>query len=82
MFYDKSIYPVIDIRVWKELYYFGLVSVNERGQNFTLEQCWTYIDVIRKLTKKTNLIARQVEKRLFDYNKKNQKGTLYDKKSK
>ena len=77
MFYDKTKYPVIDIRVWKELYNVGLVTNNERGQGFTLEQWWTYLNIIRKLAKETNLTARQVEKRLFDNNKLNQKGTLY-----
>ncbi|WP_423130163.1 hypothetical protein [Gaoshiqia sp. Z1-71] len=82
MFYDKTIFPVIDIRVWKELYNAGLVSNNERGQGFTLEQWWTYVKIIRKISHETNLTARQVEKRLFDYNKVNQKGTLYKTKNK
>ena len=77
MFYDKKLFPVIDIRVWKELYHAGLVTNNERGQGFTLEQWWTYVGIIRELAKETNLTARQVEKRLFDYNKQNQKGNLY-----
>lgn len=77
MFYDKTLFPVIDIRVWTELYNVGLVTNNERGQGFTLEQCWRYIEIIREIAKETNLSARQVEKRLFDYNKSNQKGTLY-----
>jgi hypothetical protein len=77
MFYDKTNYPIIDIRVWKELYNFSLVTTNERGQGFTLEQWWTYLKVIRKLANETGLTARQVEKRLFDNNRINQNGTLY-----
>jgi hypothetical protein len=77
MFYDKTMFPVIDIRVWKELYSVGLVKNNERGQGFTLEQWWTYVEIIRKIATETKLTARQVEKRLFDYNKQNQKGNLY-----
>ncbi|HEX8607162.1 MAG TPA: hypothetical protein VF679_00835 [Pedobacter sp.] len=77
MFFDKEVYPVIDIRVWKELYRFGLLEKNERGQGFTLSQWIDYLKVIRTLAKEHKLSARQIEKRLFDYSKKNQEGTLY-----
>lgn len=73
MFYDKKVFPNIDIRLWKELHNAGFVTDNERGHGFTLEQWWKYVNIIRQLAKETSLIARQVEKRLFDYNKQNQK---------
>jgi len=79
MFYDKDNYPIIDIRVWKQLYYLKLVEENPRGQNFTLNQWEKYLEIIRQLAIEYNITARQVEKRLFDYDKANQKGKLYKK---
>jgi hypothetical protein len=78
MFYDRSKYPVLDIRVWKQLYKAKLVDTNSRGQNFSLKQCEKFFQVIRQLAKELNLTARQVEKRLFDYDKKKQIGNLYN----
>jgi hypothetical protein len=79
MFYDKENYPIIDIRVWKQLYNLKLVTENSRGQNFTLNQWEKYLSVIREIAIEHNITARQVEKRLFDYDKANQKGKLYKK---
>jgi hypothetical protein len=79
MFYDKEKYPIIDIRVWKQLYNHKLVKENSRGQNFTLNQWGKYIEIIRELATEHNVTARQVEKRLFDYDKATQKGKLYKK---
>jgi hypothetical protein len=77
MFYDKTRYPVIDIRVWKQLFKAGYVSSNAKGQGFTLEEWELYLEVIRNLAAKHNLIVRQVEKKLFDADKKWQRGNLY-----
>ena len=66
MFYDKVNYPVIDIRVWQQLYKAGMVTTNPRGQGFRLNEWITYLDVMRRIATQTNLTARQVEKRLFD----------------
>lgn len=77
MFYDPKKYPVLDIRVWKQLYAAGLVTSNPRGQNFSLNQCGEFLSVIRKLAQELNLTARQVEKRLFDYDRSIQRGRLY-----
>lgn len=77
MFYNRTKFPVLDIRVWRQLYAAKLVDTNPRGQNFTLKQCEKYIQVIRQLATELNLTARQVEKRLFDHDKKNQVGNLY-----
>jgi hypothetical protein len=79
IFYDKENYPIIDIRVWKQLYNHKLVTENSRGQNFTLNQWEKYLVVIRQIGIEHNITARQVEKRLFDYDKANQKGKLYKK---
>jgi len=77
MFYDKTKYPIIDIRVWKQLYKAGLVKTNARGQGFRLNEWEKYLDIIRELAIKTKLTPRQVEKRLFDIDKIEQIGNLY-----
>jgi hypothetical protein len=77
MFYDPTRYPVLDIRVWRQLYYAKMVDTNERGQNFSLNDCAKYFQVVRMLADELNITARQVEKRLFDYDKSNQIGNLY-----
>lgn len=77
MFYEPKKYPVLDIRVWKQLYKNNLVSSNSKGQNFTLEQWANYLKIIRSLANENNLTSRQVEKRLFDYDKSTQIGNLY-----
>lgn len=77
MFYDPNKYPVLDIRVWRQLYFGKLVDTNERGQNFSLNDCGKYFKVIRMLAGELNITARQVEKRLFDYDRENQIGNLY-----
>src|SRR5579872_1554685 len=38
MFYDPKLYPVIDIRVWKQLYKLNLVNTNPKGQGFSLDE--------------------------------------------
>lgn len=78
MFRNPKKYPVLDIRVWQQLHKAGYVKGNPRGQNFTLQQCEDYFDAIRKLARATGMTARQVEKRLFDYDRKTRKGRLYE----
>lgn len=77
MFYDRTMYPIIDIRVWKQFYKIGLVDTNAKGQGFTLKQWIIYLELIRGIAKAIGLTPRQVEKRLFDISKKEQTGTLY-----
>jgi hypothetical protein len=77
MFYDKELYPIIDIRVWKQLYKAGLVDTNARGQGFKLKEWQRYLATIRELAGKLKLTPRQVEKRLFDIDKNEQTGNLY-----
>lgn len=79
MFYDKTQYPIIDIRVWKQLYKNNLLTENPNGQAFTLGQWNNYLTVIRQIANENGLTARQIEKRLFDYDRKTQRGTLYKK---
>lgn len=77
MFYDKTIFPVLDIRVWQQLYNGNLVYDNAKGQNFTLNQVENYLLILRKLSTDLNLTARQVEKRIFDFDKKIRTEKLY-----
>ena len=76
MFLDQN-YPVLDIRVWKQLYILKYVKTNPNGSNFTLAEWEIYLKVIRKLANTNNTTARQIEKKLFDYDKNNQIGNLY-----
>lgn len=77
MFYNPSIYPVIDIRVWQQLYKAKLVNTNPKGQDFKLEEWEIFLSVIRSLAKELNLTARQVEKRIFDLDVDTREGKLY-----
>ncbi len=77
MFYDKTRYPVLDIRVWQQLYAAQLVDTNPKGQNFSLQEWTNYLSVIRNIAKDLGLTARQVEKRLFDYDRTTRKTNLY-----
>lgn len=77
MFYNPKDYAVIDIRVWRQLYNAKLVTSNPIGQNFTLKECEIFYATIRKLSVELNLTSRQVEKKIFDYDKKTQIGNLY-----
>ena len=76
MFLDQK-YPVLDIRVWKQLYNLKYVKTNPNGQNFSLEEWNTYLKVIRNIASEYNTNARQIEKQLFDFDKANQIGNLY-----
>jgi thermostable 8-oxoguanine DNA glycosylase len=77
MFHNPTKFAVIDIRVWRQLYKAKLVDSNPTGQNFSLKECELFYQVIRKLASEMNLTARQVEKRIFDYDRKTQEGNLY-----
>ena len=77
MFHNPQEFGVIDIRVWRQLYKAKLVHTNSIGQNFSLNECEIFYQVIRKLATEMNLSARQVEKRIFDYDKETQEGNLY-----
>lgn len=77
MFYDRVNYPVIDIRVWQQLYNAQMVNSNPKGQNFSLDQWINYISIIRKIANNLGISARQVEKRIFDYDRQTRKTKLY-----
>lgn len=77
MFCNPDRFPVLDIRVWKQLYRSNLVNENPRGMNFTLDQWRKYLKVIRGLSVQYNLTAHQIEKRISNFDKLHQKGALY-----
>lgn len=77
MFYDKTKFPVLDIRVWQQLYKVNLVKTNPEGNNFNLNEWETYLSIIRNLASELNITARQVEKRLFDYDRLTRTDNLY-----
>lgn len=77
MFYDPKKYPVLDIRVWKQLHNAKLVECNERGQGFSLNQWELYLGVLRPMAKEMGLTVRELEKRIFDYDKKVQTKPIY-----
>ncbi len=82
MFYNPKEFPVIDIRVWQQLYKAKLVDTNPKGQSFKLQEWITYLTIIRNLANDLKLTARKVEKRIFDLDKNSRKGNLYNQQSK
>lgn len=79
MFYDPAKYAVLDIRVWKQLHRLKIVSENAKGQAFTFHQAEKFLQLIREIAQKMNLTPRQVEKRLFDYDRTVQTAPIYGK---
>lgn len=77
MFYEPANYPVIDIRVWQQLYNSKFLNNNPKGQNFTLNQWIDYLTIIRNIASELKISARQVEKRIFDYDRNTRKTKLY-----
>jgi thermostable 8-oxoguanine DNA glycosylase len=72
-------YGIIDIRVWQLLYKMGSVHKNEKGINFTINQWYQYLMIIRHFSKKFDVKARDVERTLFLVHKEWQEGNLYGK---
>ena len=73
MFHDPKRYPVIDIRVWQQLYAIGFVKTNPRGQSFSLDEWLIYLTVMREIADEFELPVRHIEKRFFDWHKDEQK---------
>jgi hypothetical protein len=77
MFLDPKRYGVIDIRAWKVLHAEGAVTANEKGTHFTVEQWLQFLGILRDLSTRLAVTARQVELALFDAHRARQEGTLY-----
>ena len=75
---DPRRYGVIDIRVWQLLHTVGAVSENRRGVGFSLDQWLQFLAVLRGLSSKLGVTARDVERTLFDVHKAHQEKTLYE----
>jgi hypothetical protein len=56
-----------------------LVTTNAKGQNFKLNEWVKYLDIIRKISCELNVEARNIEKRIFDYDRTIRKENLYQK---
>lgn len=75
---DPQRYGVIDIRVWQLLFAIDSVRRNPQGRGFTFNHWYQYLRQLRYHAKEMGVSARTVERTLFDYHKKMQKGRLYD----
>jgi hypothetical protein len=63
--------------VWKQLFKANLVDTNPKGQGFSLDEWVNYLNIIRGIAKELKFTPRQVEKRLYDIDRREQKGNLY-----
>jgi uncharacterized protein YdhG (YjbR/CyaY superfamily) len=77
MFLDPRRYGVIDIRTWQLLHDVGEVSENQKGTHFTVKQWLQFLGILRQLSSRLGVTARQVELTLFNVHKDRQEGTLY-----
>jgi len=71
-------YGVIDIRVWEVLYLYGSVLVNPTGTNFSFKNWYNYLMKIRYFSEYFDVKARDIERTIFLYHFKIQKGRLYE----
>jgi hypothetical protein len=70
-------YGVIDIRVWQVLYQLGSVTKNAGGIGFSGRNWYQYLMILRYLSKKLGVTAREVERAIFSAHHAYQKGKLY-----
>jgi hypothetical protein len=78
MLLDPMRYGVIDIRVWQLLYDVGAVSENPRGTAFSLENWLQFLAILRRLSSRFHVNARDIERTLFYVHRANQEGRLYE----
>jgi len=76
---DPKNYGVVDIRVWQLLYSYGSVKTKPEGMGFDFKNWFNYLVKLRYYAKKFKVKARDIERTLFLYHKKIQKGNLYKK---
>jgi len=79
---DPQNYGVIDIRVWQIFYLYDSVKMKPTGTNFDFNNWYNYLIKLRYYAKKFNVLARDIERTIFFYHKKNQDGNLYSTSSK
>ena len=76
---DPKNYGIIDIRVWKLLHLYKEVKTKPGGQGFNLNDYMIYLSILRKYAKQFKKSVRDIERTLFFYHKKIQRGNLYSK---
>ena len=74
---DPKNYGVIDIRVWQVLYLYSSVKIKPKGINFDFNNWYNYLIKLRFYARKFKVSARGIERTLFFYHKKIQRGNLY-----
>ena len=74
---DPKRYGVIDIRVWQLLHAVGAVSENRRGVGFSSGNWLQFLAVLRQLSSRLRVTARDVERTLFNVHRVHQEDTLY-----
>jgi len=74
---DPRRYGVLDIRAWQMLFAVRSVTVNQRGQGFTIGQWEEYLAALRHHARRLGVTARAIEFTLFAAHRRRQEGTLY-----
>jgi len=70
-------YGVIDIRVWQLLFELQSVRQKPRGKGFNFKNWYQYLIKLRFHAKELKVPVRCIERTLFLYHKKIQRGPLY-----
>ena len=78
MLLDPKRYGVIDIRVWQLLHAVGAVTQNRKGTHFRTEQWLQFLSILRDLSSRLGVTAREVELTLFNIHRAGQAGRLYE----
>lgn len=77
MLLDPKRYGVIDIRVWQVLHAISTVTKKASGVGFNFANWYQFLMILRYLSKKLSVSARDVERALFVAHKEYQNGKLY-----
>lgn len=77
MLVDPQRYGVIDIRVWQMLHAIGAVKTKPSGVGFRFQHWYLYLSIIRHVSKKLGVRARDVEWALFRAHEHYQATNLY-----
>jgi hypothetical protein len=75
-------YGVIDIRVWQLLHKMGKVTTRARGAGFSPKEWEHFLIILRGLSQKYHVKARDIERTLFQIHVRYQRGVLYGGKGK
>jgi thermostable 8-oxoguanine DNA glycosylase len=78
MLLDPKRYGVIDIRVWQLLHAVGAVTENRKGSHFSTGQWLQFLSILRHLSSRLGVTAREVELTLWSVHKARQEGRLYE----